>query len=96
MSEIEGLIAGANRLADMCLEQRPFGGAVQVRNAFTFQSVYVRPDGDRFQFVAQWVRIIGGDFTIDEEILATADTPNDLPLFSVGRDFSMAPRPSMR
>jgi hypothetical protein len=60
---------------------------------FTFQCLYVRPAGDRFELIAQWIAVINDDFTFDEQVLATADTPNDLPLDRIGRDFVMPSPP---
>jgi hypothetical protein len=67
-----------------------------IRMHTNLQCVYVRPIGERFELVAQWIAMVGDDFTFEEEVIATADTPNKLPLFSIGRDFVMPPAPWLR
>lgn len=70
----------------------------RLQSESNFECVYVRQEGNQFQLVGQWICCIGSDFTFDEEVLATADTPQGLPLLSIGRgfDFEMPPRPSLR
>lgn len=77
--------------------QSPGFNTFNVQSRSDFESVYVRQTADgQFQLVAQWVRCIGSDFTFDEEVIATADIPQELPLLSIGRDFEMPPHPSLR
>jgi hypothetical protein len=61
-----------------------------------FECVYIRPAGDRFELVVQWIAMVGDDFTFEEEVIAAADTPNKLPIFSIGDNFVIPPPPWLR
>lgn len=45
----------------------------------TFNSLFIRATADnRFEFVVQNITTIGADFTFDERVVLSADTPHEL------------------
>lgn len=62
----------------------------------SFVCVYIRPTGDQFELVIQWIETIGTDFTFDEEVLLTSNTPRALLAYFHDPDFDWPVRPSLR
>lgn len=61
-----------------------------------FECIYIRPVGERFELVIQWVVTIDTDFTFDEEVLATSDTPLALIVYFASDTFQWPVPPSLR